>query len=162
MSPLDPFNSKPNYFILVFVIKWFSFQRPSFSEYNLPVLMLETCRFTVILPFTIDRSYLWGEWLRGSDSILLSTQARGLSAGPKNAADDLAETLGLRSGLLVSKNHGHGHKDSGFSSRVSEVGEDTEGPVADQALLDKKLARRLTRISECQNGAFYFLPFYRI
>ncbi|RUS84691.1 hypothetical protein EGW08_007561 [Elysia chlorotica] len=85
-------------------------------------------------------------------------EARGLSTGPavpplhKNADGDLIETLAPGSGLLVSRNC-HGHKDSGFSSRVSEVGEETEEGRAElaQALLDRKLARRLTRISECQN-----------
>lgn len=81
-------------------------------------------------------------------------EARGLSAGPvvpshpKFADDD--QTLGVSTGLLARSSHGH--KDSGFSSRVSEVGEETDaGLEARQALQDKKLARRLTRISECQN-----------
>ncbi|GFR72493.1 sodium-dependent phosphate transport protein 2A [Elysia marginata] len=83
----------------------------------------------------------------------IDEEARGLSAGPavpshpKNAEE---ETLALSAGLLVRSTHGH--KDSGFSSRVSEVGEETEEWLAaKQALQDKKLARRLTRISECQN-----------
>ncbi|GFN93139.1 sodium-dependent phosphate transport protein 2a [Plakobranchus ocellatus] len=80
----------------------------------------------------------------------VNDEARGLSALPAPPAvppqDDLNGTLPLGSGMLLNS-----HKDSGFSSRVSEVGEETDRSAASQSLLDQKLARRLTRISECQN-----------
>ncbi|GFO40645.1 sodium-dependent phosphate transport protein 2a [Plakobranchus ocellatus] len=80
----------------------------------------------------------------------VSNEVLGLSVLPAPPdlppQDDLNGMLPLGSGMLLNS-----HKDSGFSSRVSEVGEETNRSAAAQSLLDQKLARRLVRISECQN-----------
>ncbi|CAL1526046.1 unnamed protein product [Lymnaea stagnalis] len=74
----------------------------------------------------------------------ITDKARGLTTGPPL----------LSNGLLTTDNL-QGSKDSGFSSRVSEVdGAETEEDRSRRSLLKehrKELASRLTRISECQN-----------
>jgi hypothetical protein len=80
---------------------------------------------------------------------------------------DLEEARGLSTGTPLLKNDplngmltAVGPKDSGFSSRMSEADADADEREKERHLLEghkaDKLTKRLTRISECQYGAFYF------